>query len=157
MGKVLKLGVFDPRSHAQVQVRGQALSSSTKVSKVAGAQRRSSSAARVKGSLRKVVEPSLKVLSISIWGPSAQNASPPPPTRGDVGDDRFEAEGGEDSLLTNAELAAGAVSSILRDSGLKKVEALCVEEALAMSLQGTVSICLSAFFYWSCCCVNVIS
>ena len=101
---------------------------------MAGAQRRSYSAARVKGSLRKAVEPSLKVLPISVWSPSAQNASPPPPTRGDVGDDRFEAEGGEDSLLTNAELAARAVSSILRDFGLKKVEALCVEEALALSL-----------------------
>ena len=85
-----------------------------------------------------------------------KNASPPPPTRGDVGDDRFKSEGVEDSLLTNAELAAGAVSSILQDSDLKKVEALCVEEALALSLQGTVSVCLSVFFYSSCGCVNVI-
>ena len=85
-----------------------------------------------------------------------QNALPFPSTRGDVGDDHFEAEGGEDSLLTNAEFAVGAVSSILRDSDLKKVESLCVEEALALSLQGTVSVCLSAFFYLSCRCVNVI-
>ena len=49
--------------------------------------------------------------------------------------------GGEDSLFTNAELAAGAVSSILRDFDLKKVEALCVEEAMTLSLQGTISIC----------------
>ena len=34
---------------------------------------------------------------------------PSPPIRGDVGNDRFEAEGGKDSLFTNAELAAGAV------------------------------------------------
>ena len=73
-----------------------------------------------------------------------------------MGDDRFKAEGGEDALLANAELAAGAISSILRDSDLKKVEALCVEEALALSFQGTVSVCLSAFFYLSCCCVDVI-
>ena len=73
-----------------------------------------------------------------------------------MGDDRFEAEGVEDSLLANAELAAGAVSSILRDSYLKKVEALCVEEALALPLQGTISVCMSAFFYLSCCCVDVI-
>ena len=64
--------------------------------------------------------------------------------------------GGEDFLLTNVELAVGAVSSILRDSDLKKVEALCIEEALALSLKGTVSVCLSAFFYSSCYCVNVI-
>ena len=62
----------------------------------------------------------------------------------------------EDSLFTNAELAIGAVSSILRESDLKKVEPLCVEEALALSLQGIVSVCLSAFFYMSRRCVNVI-
>ena len=64
--------------------------------------------------------------------------------------------GVEDSLLTNAKLAVGAVSSILQDSYLKKVETLCVEEALALSLQGTVSVCLSAFFYSSCRCVDVV-
>ena len=35
-GKVPKLGVSDPRSRAQVQLKGQALSSSTVVSEVAG-------------------------------------------------------------------------------------------------------------------------
>ena len=39
-----------------------------------------------------------------------------------------------DSLLTNPELAAGVVSSILRDSDLKKADALCVDEALTLSL-----------------------
>ena len=64
--------------------------------------------------------------------------------------------GVEDSLLTNAELAVGAVSSILRDSDLKKVETLRIEEALALSLQGTVSVCLSAFFCSSCRYVDVV-
>ena len=141
-GKVPKLGVSDPCSHAQVQVRGQALPSSTEVSEVAGVQRRSSSTTGVKGSSRKAVEPPLKVLPISVWSPSTQNPSPSPLTRGDVGDDLFEFKGrggggggggGENSLLTNAELAPGAVSSILWDSDLKKVEALCVQEALALS------------------------
>ena len=99
----------------------------------------------------------MKVLPISIWSPSAQNATPSPLIRGDVGNDLFGAEGGEESLFTNEELAAGAVSSILQDSNLKKVDALCVEEALAISLQGTVSVCSSAFFYPSHRCVNVIS
>ena len=72
---------------------------------------------------------------------------PPHLTRGEAGDDRFEAEVGEDSLLTNAELAAGAVSSILQDSDLKKVETLRVEEALALSLQRTVFVCLNAFLF----------
>ena len=155
-GKVPKLGVSDPRSRAQVQVRGQAWSSSAKVSEVAGTQHHLSFTAGVKGSSRKSAKLPLKVLSISVWSPSAQNASPSPPTRGDVGDDHFKAKGGEDSLLTNVELATGAVSSILRDSDLKRVETLRFEKALALSLQGTVSVCLSAFFYSFCHCVNVI-
>ena len=85
-----------------------------------------------------------------------QNTTPSLPIQGEVGNDRFGAEGGEDSLFTNVELAVGAISSILRDSDLKKVDALCVEEALALSLQGTISVCPSAFFYLSHCCVNVI-
>ena len=99
-GKVPKLGVSVSRSpikergsHAQVRVRGQALSSLAEVSEVAGAQPRSSSTAGAKGSSRKDVEPPLKVLPISIRSPSAQKASPSPPTRGDVRDDRFKAEG----------------------------------------------------------------
>ena len=67
-------------------------------------------------------------------------------------DDRCGAEGGggggggEDSLLTNVELAVGAVSSILLDSDLRKVEGLCFEEALALSLKGTVSVCRAPSF-----------
>ena len=53
-----------------------------------------------------------------------------------------ESEIGEDgdSLLLNAELAAGAVSSILKDSDLKRSGALPVDEALALSLQGVASV-----------------
>ena len=129
-GKVMKLGVPDPRLCSQVQVRGQAWFSSTEVSEVGGVKLHSSSATGVKGSLRKAAELPLKVLPIYVWIPLAQNASPSPPTRGGVGDDRFEAEGGcEDSLLINAELTTGAVSSILRNSDLRKVAALRVENA----------------------------
>ena len=46
----------------------------------------------------------------------------------------LELRGGEDSLFTNAELATETISSILLDSDLKKADALCVEEALALSL-----------------------
>ena len=44
-------------------------------------------------------------------------------------------DGNGDSLLLNVELTAGAVSSILKDSDLKRSGALPVEEALALSLQ----------------------
>ena len=53
--------------------------------------------------------------------------------------------GDEDSLFSHVELAVGAVSSILRDSDLKKVNALSVEEALALSLQGATFVRPSAF------------
>ena len=40
----------------------------------------------------------------------------------------------QDSLLSNAELALGAVSSILKDSDLGRSKAMLVDEALALSL-----------------------
>ena len=59
--------------------------------------------------------------------------------------DRFEAAGDEDSLLSHVELAAGIVSSFLRNSDLRRVGALPVEEALDLLLQGTASVRPSAF------------
>ena len=56
-----------------------------------------------------------------------------------------------DSLLLHAELAAGAVSSILKDSDLRRSKVLSVDEALALSLQGVASISpcvLSCFFFF---------
>ena len=58
----------------------------------------------------------------------------------ELGRKRPEADGDGDSLLFNAELTVGAVSSILRDSDLKRSGALPVEEALALSLQGVASV-----------------
>ena len=49
----------------------------------------------------------------------------------DEGRDCFGIEGDEDLLLTNSELTTGVVSSILRDSDLKRQDAMSVEEALA--------------------------
>ena len=69
----------------------------------------------------------------------SQGTEPPPPMLDDVGRGRFGAVGDEDSLLSHVELAVGVVSSILRYSDLKKVDALSVEEALALLLQGTAS------------------
>ena len=48
--------------------------------------------------------------------------------------------GDGDSLLLNAKLAAGAVSSILKDSDLERSNALLVDEALALSLKGVASV-----------------
>ena len=58
----------------------------------------------------------------------------------DLGRKHPEADGDEDSLLSNVELAASAISSILSHSDLKRSGALLVEEALALSLQGVASV-----------------
>ena len=60
-----------------------------------------------------------------------------------------EADGDDHSLFSNAELAAGTVSSILRESDLKRSGALPVEEALALSLQGVASVSSVALFHFS--------
>ena len=93
------------------------------------------------------VEPPLEVLPLSVWSPPWRGAAPPPAMSDEVKGDRdlFEPVGSEDSLLSHAELVIGAVSSILRDFDLRKVEALYVEEALALLLQGTSSVRPSAF------------
>ena len=73
-----------------------------------------------------------------------------------MGNDRLRADRGVDSLLTNAELAVGSVSSILWDSDLTKADVMCVEEALALSLHGAVSVHPGAFIYSSHRCVIVV-
>ena len=51
-----------------------------------------------------------------------------------------ETDGDGDSFLLNTELAAGKVSSILKDSDLKRSGALPVEEALALSFHEVASV-----------------
>ena len=58
----------------------------------------------------------------------------------EVRKDLFGVVGGEDSLLSHVELAVKAVSSILLDSDLRKVDSLSIKEALALLLQGTASV-----------------
>ena len=98
-------------------------------------------------SSRRADELPLEVLPISVWSPTSCGAAPPPtmPDEMTGNRDRSEAAGDEDSLLSHAELVVGVVSSILRDSDLRKVGALPVEEALALLLQGIASVRPSAF------------
>ena len=112
-----------------------------------GASSPPSSAAGAGESSGRAVEPPLEVLPLLAWSPTLQGAVPPPVAPDEVrrDRDRFDAAGSEDSLLSHVELAARAVSFILRDSELRKVDALAVAEALALLLQGTTSICSSVF------------
>ena len=110
-----------------------------------GASYSPSSAIGAGDSLGRAVEPPLEVLPLSIWSPASQGVAPPPEMLDEVGKDRFGAVGSEDSLLSHAELAAGAVSSILRDSDLRKMDALPFYEGLTLLLQGIAYVRPSAF------------
>ena len=79
-------------------------------------------------------------MPITIWSPPTQSAGPPPLRSEELGRKCPEVDGDGDSLVLNAELAAGAVSSIFRDFDLKRSGALPVMEALALSLQGVTSV-----------------
>ena len=109
-------------------------------------RRRSSPATVTKGSSGRVTEPPLEVMPISVWNPSAKSTEFPPSMSEDMGRDRFGAEEDEDSLLSNVELAVGAISSIIKDSDLKKMDALPVEEALTLSLKGVIFVSPSRLF-----------
>ena len=112
---------------------------------MSGSRLRSFYVAKAKDPLGRAVAPPLEVTSISVWSPPTQSTEPPHSMPEDVGRGPFGAEGEEDSLLANTELAAGAISSILQDSDLRKADALPVEDALALSLQGVVSVSPYAF------------
>ena len=87
----------------------------------------------------------LVVLPISVRSPLAQDFEHPPTMPEDEERGCFGTEGEEDSLLSNSELAAWAVSSILRDYDLRRVDAMSAEDVLALSLQGVATVCLDAF------------
>ena len=63
----------------------------------------------------------------------------------DEGRGFFGNEGEEDSLFANSELVIRVMSSILRDYDLRRVDAMPVEDVLALSLQGAAIVCPDAF------------
>ena len=132
--KVPRLGTSSssPSTHARVQ--GQVSLPPAKVPKAPSLQLRSGSTAKAKDSSGKVVVHPLEVMPITVWSPPAQSAEPPPSRAKELRRKRFEADGDEDSLFSNAKLTVSVVSSILRDSDLKRSGALPVEETLALSL-----------------------
>ena len=84
----------------------------------------------------------LAVMPITIWNPPTKSVRSPSRRAEELKrkDPESEIGGDGDSLLLNAELAAGAVSSILKDSDLKRSSVLPVDEDLALSLQGVASV-----------------
>ena len=79
-------------------------------------------------------------MPITVWNPLAQSVKPPSSRAEELKRKGSETDGDDDSLLLNAELEAGAISSILKDYDLKRSGALPVEEALTLSLQGVASV-----------------
>ena len=79
----------------------------------------------------------LAAVPITVWKTSSGSAKSPP---GKSAEPRRRTKpttaGNKDSLLSSAKLAAGAVSSILKDSDIVRSKELPVDEALASSFQG---------------------
>ena len=73
-------------------------------------------------------------MPITVWNPPAKSVRLPSPRAEKLKRKGSETGGDGDSLILNAELAAGAVSSILKDSDLKRSSVLPIDEALALSL-----------------------
>ena len=84
------------------------------------------------------------VMPITVWNPPLGNVKSPPRKAAELKRKKPKAKFDEnqDSLLSNAELATSADSSILRDSNLGRSKAMLVDEALALSLQGVASVSL---------------
>ena len=93
-----------------------------------------------KSLLGAAVEQPLVVMPITVWNPPFENAKSLPRMAAERKKPKPKVDENKDSLLSNAELAAGAVSSILKDSDLGRSKALPVDEALALSLQGVASV-----------------
>ena len=111
------------------------------------------SAAKAKSLLGGSVEQPLTVMPIIVWNPPTESVRSPPRQAEELKRKTLESKVGEDgdSLLLNIELAAGAISSILKDSDLGRSKAFPVDEALALSLQGVASVSPRVFSCLSSC------
>ena len=105
-------------------------------------QPRSRFTSKVENSLGEVVGQPLAIVPITVWNPPTRSVRSPSRRTEELKrkDPRSESGGDEDSLLLNVELAAKAVSSILKDSDLRRSKMLPVDEALALALQGVASV-----------------
>ena len=138
--KVPKLGASSSSPSTHVRKQEQALSPLDEVLKVLSSQPRPRSAAKAKGPSGKAVEQQLAIMPITVWNTLAKSVRPPSSKVKELKRKDFKTGGDGDSLLLDDELAASAVSSILKDSDLKRSSMLPVDEALALSFQGVASV-----------------
>ena len=138
--KVPKLGVSSSSPSTSVRTLGQIFPPPVEVPKASRSQSRSESVSKAKGSSGRAVEQPLAVMPITVWNPPAQSVKPSSSRSDELKRKGSKTGGDGDSLFLNAKIAAGAVSSILKDYDLKRSGLLPVEEALALSLQGVASV-----------------
>ena len=142
LAKVPKLGASSSSPSTPARKPERAQSPAAKVPIVLSSQPPSTSAAKAKSLSEEAVEQPLTVMPITVWNPPTESVKSPPRRAEELKRKASESKIGEDgdSLLLNAELAVGTVSSILKDSDLERSKALPVDEALALSLQGVASL-----------------
>ena len=141
LAKVPKPGASLSSPFASIRKPKGAQSPPAEAPSVLGSPPRSKSAAKAKSLLGGAVDHPLAVMPITVWNPPAKGIRSPPWRAEELKKKKSERVGeDEDSLLLNAELAAGAVSSLLKDSDLGRSKALPVDEALALSFQGVASV-----------------
>ena len=140
--KVQKLGTSSssPSMHARKPER--MTSPPSEAPTTLSSQPRSRSTTMAENPLGETVGQPLAIVLITVWNPPARSVRSPSRRAEESKRKDPESESGRygDSLLLNDELAARAVSSILRDSDLKRSKTLLVDEALALSLQGVASV-----------------
>ena len=143
LAKVPRLGASSssPSTPAQNPQRSQ--SPAVEAPIVLSSQPPSKYASKAKNLLGGSAEQSLAIVPITVWNPPTESVRSPPRQAEELKRKAPESKIDEDgdSLLLNAELTAGTVSSILKDSDLKRSKALPADEALALSLQGVTSVC----------------
>ena len=138
LAKVPKLGASSSSPSTPTRKQEQAPSPSDEAPTVSSSQLHSRSAAKGKILLGGAVEQPLAVMPLTVWNPPTKSVRSSSRRAEELKRKDPEKIGGDgDSLLLNAELAAGAVLSILKDSDLERSKALPVDEALALSLQGS--------------------
>ena len=105
-------------------------------------QPRSRSTTKAENPLGEAVGQPLAIVPITVWNLSTRSVRSPSRRAEESKRKDPGSESGRDgdSLLLNAELAAGAVLSILKDFDLKRSKTLPVDEALALGLQGVASV-----------------
>ena len=86
----------------------------------------------------------LTVLPITVWNPPSNKAKSSPQRTTELKMKKLKPKANaiSDSLLSSAELAAGAILSILLESDVGSSKELPVDEALALSFQGIASVSL---------------